>query len=400
MKIVGIIAAVVLVSGAAVGGYVLYDLSSTLTANAVDLEGQESVPPDIGELKGGVNMMLVGTDKCETSYSQYFGLRCEEDDGGERNDVNMILHISEEPRRVTVITIPRDLMLPIPECTDPDGNTTSAMSKQAINTTFETGGLNCVVKTASQLTGLDIPFAAKITWGGVIEITNAIGGVDVCVANGLVDEFTSLNLAPGTHNLKGYEALQFLRTRHGVGDGSDLGRISNQQVYMSALARKMISGEVLGNPGTLLKLAKTVLDNVTKSQSLTNPMLLVQIASAIKNVPFSDINFVQYPVLTDPDNPNKVVPDEDSAKTLFDALAANQEIKVTSHADGVVLEGDGTTPTDGSAPADGSTPTDGTPVPTEQADPTPAPTGPVSLPQNVKGQSAAQPTCSNGVGFN
>ncbi|MDR6866577.1 LCP family protein required for cell wall assembly [Microbacterium resistens] len=392
LKIIGVAMAVVLVSGVGVAAYVAYDLQSTFVANSVELDGQESVPPDIGSLKGGVNMLLVGTDKCEPSYSQYFGLRCEEDDGGERNDVNMLLHISDAPRRVTVITFPRDLMLPIPECTDTNGNIASATSKSPLNTAFEKGGLNglnCVVKTISQISGLEIPFAAKVTWGGVIEVTNAIGGVPVCIANGLTDEYTGLNFAPGTYNLAGWEALQFLRTRHGVGDGSDLGRVSNQQVYMASLARKVVSDEVLSNPATVLRLARTTIENVTPSASLTNPMLLAQIAMAVRTVPFEDINFLRYPVLTDPDDPNKVVPDETSADQLWAALLANQQLKTTGQDKEAVVNADGSTPAppaDTVPPADGVTPT---------TDP-----GVAVLPENIAGQSAADQTCSNGVGFN
>ncbi len=387
----GIVASVLLVAGVAVTGYVVYDLSHTFTANAVALDGQESVPPDIGAIKGGVNMLLVGSDICEAKYAAEFGDRCSDPGNeGERNDTNLLLHISDSPRRVTVITFPRDLMIPIPSCTDSDGNPTSEMSKQPLNVTLETGGpkngLACVARTISKLSGLDIQFAAKVTWGGVIDITNAIGGVDVCIANGITDPDTALNLAPGTHTLQGYEALQFLRTRHGVGDGSDLGRGSNQQVYMASLARKMVSSEVLGNPGTLLKLAHTVMSNVTPSTTLTSPTLLVQIALAMKDVPLDQINFVNYPVLTDPDNPNKVVPDENSADQLWAALAANQVIQVAGQRNDAVVSAT-PPPTDGGTPADTTTPA---PDPSSTA---------VALPSNVSGQSAAQQTCSNGNGY-
>ncbi len=185
------------------------------------------------------------------------------------------------------------------------------------------------MKTVSQLSGLNIPFAAKVTWGGVIQVTDAIGGVDVCLASGINDPNTGINWPAGTRNIKGLEALQFLRTRHGVGDGSDLGRISNQQQYMSRLARKLMSEDVLSNPATLYKLATTAVENITPSQSLTNPLTLVQIALAVKNVPFDEIVFVQYPVLTDPDNPNKVVPNKAAAEALWAALAANKPLKLT-----------------------------------------------------------------------
>jgi len=392
MKMLGIAVVVVLVSGVSVAAYVAYDLGHTFSANAVALDGAESVPPDIGAIKGGVNMLLVGSDACEPEFSAEFGDRCSDpENAGERNDTNLLLHISDSPRRVTVITFPRDLMVPIPSCTDAQGNTTSEMSKQPINVTLETGGLNCVVRTIHEVSGLDIQFAAKVTWGGVMKITDAIGGVDVCVANGMSDPDTGLELTAGTHTLQGYWALQFLRTRHGVGDGSDLGRGSNQQVYMSSLARKMVSAEVLGNPGTLLKLANTVMSNVTPSTTLTSPTLLVQIALAMKDVPLDQINFVNYPVLTDPDNPNKVVPDTDSADQLWAALAANQPIQVAGQRDDAVVSA---TPT----PTDPATDPGATVDPS--ATPTPgATTGPVELPKNISGQSAAQQTCSNGNGY-
>src|SRR3546814_4363986 len=73
----------------------------------------------------------------------------------------MRVHISDNPRRVTVVSFPRDLMIPIPSCTREDGSTTSAMSKQQINSAFSYGGLSCVVKTVSELSGQNIPFAAR-----------------------------------------------------------------------------------------------------------------------------------------------------------------------------------------------------------------------------------------------
>jgi LCP family protein required for cell wall assembly len=400
MRLVAVALAVVLVAGAGVTAWIFYDGVRSFTADAVELEGQAPVPPDIGAIEGGVNLFIAGTDECEPEFAQYFGDRCTGPDAeGNLNDVNMLVHISDNPRRVTVISFPRDLMVPIPSCTSPDGKTTSAMSKQQINSAFMYGGLSCVVKTVSELSGQNIPFAAKTSFGGVINITDAIGGVDVCIANGIRDKYTGIDWPAGNRNIQGIEALQFLRTRHGVGDGGDLGRISNQQQYMSKLARKLVSEDVLSNPATLYKLASTALENVDPSTSLTNPMTLVQIALAVKNVPFDDIVFVQYPTLTDPSDPNRVVPNKAAAEALWDALAANQPLELTgkaSQGEGVIVEdgGDGSTPTDGAtdAPSDGATdaPADGA---TEAPDPSQTA---VALPSSIAGQTAAQNTCSNG----
>lgn len=388
MKIVGVIVAVVLVSGASVAAYAAIDLTTTLTEDAVDLEGQDAVPPDIGAIEGGVNLFIAGTDACEPAYAGYFGERCTgADAGGELNDVNMLVHISDEPRRVTVISFPRDLMIPIPSCTREDGSTTSAMSKQPINSAYSVGGLGCVVKTVSQLSGLNIPFAAKVTWGGVIEITNAVGGVEVCLASGIRDRYTGIDWPAGNRTIAGYEALQFLRTRYGVGDGSDLSRVSNQQQYMSKLARKLVSEDVLSNPTTLYKLATIGVSNVTPSKTLTNPLTLVQIALAVKSVPFDEIVFVQYPTYSDPADRNKVVPNEAAAAALWAALATNRPLQLSGNAGSnggvVVVPGE---PTPEATPTGTPTPGATTP-PAEEA---------IVLPDAITGSTAAQDTCSNG----
>lgn len=397
LKIVGVVLAVVLVSGVGVAGYVLSSFTNTVTANAVELDDTKELPPDIGAYPGGFDILLAGVDTCEEKYAYLFGERCTgKDAGGTLNDVNLLVHVSAEPRRVTAVSFPRDLMLPIPECTDADGNTKSAMNKQPLNVAYEHGGegggLNCVAQTISKLTGEDIEFAAKVTFGGVIEITDAIGGVEVCLANPIKDKYTGLDMPAGTHTIQGMQALQFLRTRHGVGDGSDLGRIGNQQQYMSSLARKMISGEVLGNVPTMLRLADTGLNNLEASTSLADPMKIVQIALAVKSVPFEDIVFVQYPTATDPSDPNKVVPDKQAATALWDAIAANKQLQIThqnTKDDGVVVQ-EPETPAAPEAPATEAP----DPAATESA--APVPDDVAQLPSTIKGNSAAVQTCSNG----
>ena len=385
LKLIGIALAVVFVSGAAVVAYIATDLAGTVSANAVELDGQESIPPDIGAYEGGFNILLVGVDTCEDEYAHLFGERCSgKDSHGTLNDVNLLVHVSAEPRRVTAISFPRDLMIPIPSCEDADGNTYSAMSKQPLNSSWGYGELNCVARTISELSGQNIDFAAAVTFGGVIEITDAIGGVDVCVASHITDRHTALDLPPGTHNLKGYDALQFLRTRKGVGDGSDLGRIGNQQQYMSNLAKKMLSGEVLGNIPTMLRLATVAVDNLTPSESLADPMRLVQIGLAVKDTDLQDVVFLQYPTAADPDNSAKVVPLHSAADEMWAAIAANQRLTVTHENgsnEGVIVQDDGAGDEQQHTP-------DATDAPTT--------TEAIELPSTIKGNSAAQTTCSNG----
>ncbi|MCP2635998.1 LCP family protein [Microbacterium sp. HD4P20] len=390
LKIVAVVASVVLVSTAGVAAYALTDLATGLTDDAVALEGQEDLPPPtMGAIEGVVDLVLVGTDECEEEYAYLFGDRCTgADAAGQLNDVNMLVHISSNPRRVTVVSFPRDLMIGLPSCQREDGSQSSPTSRSQINEAWSRGGLSCVAKTISELSGQNVPYAAKVSFGNVINITDALGGVDVCIGNGgMRDRYTGIDWPAGPRTVQGVEALQFLRTRHGLENGSDLARISNQQQYMSSLARKLVSDEVLSDPGTLYRLATTAVDNITASESLANPLRIAQIAMAVNDVPFEDINFIQYPVNTDPIDPDRVVPDWERADELWAALEANEPIDLTNDQNltGGVITVD---PQPTEEPVE--------PAPTPGDTETPAPTETAVPLDDIPGQSAADQTCSAG----
>ena len=325
LRLAAIAAATIVVAAVGITSWIVADLGATYSADAVDLGG-EAPPPGFAELSGGANILVAGTDNCEPEYAEIFKERCVNAEEGTRSDVLMMVNISDAPRRVTVVSFPRDLLVDIPSCTDENGAETSPRYRQMINSAFSIGGLACSVETVRELTGMDIKYAASINWGGVIEVTNAIGGVDVCVATEMRDADSGINLQPGTHSLQGEEALAFLRARKSTANGSDLARIGNQQLYMSSLVRKITSEQVLTDPALLLKLARTILSAVDPSTSLTNPVTLVEMGLALKDIPTSDYVFVQYPAADAPDDPNRVVPITSAAAELFDAIERNEPL--------------------------------------------------------------------------
>ena len=392
LKLLAIGLTVAVVAAVAVGGFYAWSLSQRLQEAAVPLPDAPSQAPSLSEYAGAFDVLIVGTDECDDQIKEAFGERCSDPGAeGDRNDVNLLVHVSDAPRRATVVSFPRDLQLEIPECTNEDGSVSSGSWKASINTAYEAGGLACVASTVSNLTGQQIPFAAKVSFGNVVNITDAVGGVEVCIGGDGIDDYDAgISWEPGPRVVQGYDALAFLRTRKGIGDGSDLARIGNQQQYMSRLLNKMRSDEVLTNPGTLLGLANTAANNVTPSESLADPVRIAQLAYTLKDVPLSDTTFVQYPVLTDPDNDNRVVPDLDAAAVLWDALDRNAPIALTGELganEGVTL--DPSAPT--AEPTSPETPTPGA------TDATPGPEV-VELPSNVSGSKADQATCSRGNG--
>lgn len=382
------------VFGASAGGvaaYAVWDTVSALGESSIELAGDASLPPSIGEIEGGVNVLLVGSDSCEGQDVALFP-RCAdaEDAPGERNDVTMLVHISDAPRRITVVSFPRDMLVAIPACPDGEGGEYSAMSSQPLNASYTYGGLACTAMTIEQLTGEEIHFAGAIRWTGVIDMSDAIGGVDVCVSGDVSDVHTGLSLTAGSHTLQGVEALQFLRMRHGIGDGSDLGRISNQQQFMSSMVRKLKSDEVLSSPEVLFRFATTAVGltrseppQLVLSSQLANPTRMVQIAMAANDVPYEDILFVQYPTEYTEDYID-VLPLTDAADQLFAALRANQPLTLTGEASqgsAVEVTGQAADPADAAA----------TPAPSE---PAAAEQPRVELPTEIAGTTAAQVTCT------
>lgn len=379
---------VLALSGISVAAYAVWGLASGL--KTVDLvvseeeqEALDAVAAGTQSLDGALTILLVGSDSRADSIL---------DDGetGELNDVNLLLHISADHQNATVVSFPRDLMVPIPSCPSSDGGYYSAMSEQMLNTALSYGGLPCVALTVESLTGMNVPYAGLITFDGVIGVSNAIGGVTVCLTEPIEDEYTGLSLPAGDVTLQGLDALQFLRTRHGVGNGGDVSRISNQQIFMSALVRQLQSSDTLGNPVKVYGLAKAGIQNMTLSSNMATVQFMQALAGTVKDIDLERINFVQYPSFPHPYEAGRLTPDYASAQLLFDVLGSGQSFEVTGRGEAVV---------DTSAPAEvpAEVPAEDVPaeeVPVEETEAPPS--GPVKLPENITGQSAANQTCSAG----
>ncbi|MBG6059266.1 LCP family protein required for cell wall assembly [Cryobacterium sp. MP_M5] len=375
--------AVVLVSGVSVAALATYDVAASVQA-PVHLTNETKGPvPQIGAIPGGVNLLVVGSDT-RKGQDPVFG---PEDSTGDLNDVTMLLHISEDHTNASVISFPRDMFVPIPACPDPSGGTFDSMSRQKINTTLTYGGLACTVLTVEKLTGLSIPYAAEVQFSGVMAMSTAVGGVPVCVAEEIQDDHTDTYLTPGMHTLEGVAALQFLRTRHGVGDGSDLTRINNQQVFMSALVRTVKSASTLSDPLKVYSLAKAVTANMQLSTNLNNVSTIASIAVALKDIDLNKVAFVQVPTGAATGGVIPLQPDFDD---LFTAVAADQPLQLGgSTGRGATLDPSATpAPTDPAVEA----PTD----PNATPDPAATTPGVTVLPDSVTGQTAGELTCSVG----
>lgn len=230
-------------------------------------------------------------------------------------DVEMLIHVSADRTNASITSIPRDTEVQLPACTDPATGTTVAAHRDRINSSLQYGPA-CTLKAVHQLTGVTLDHFAVIDFAGVITMSDAIGGVPVCVDNNVYDTYSHLKLAKGSHTLKGKSALAFLRTRHGFGDGSDIGRTVGQHLFLSSMLRKLESASTLANPVRLYSLANAATKAVTVDTGLGDIGKLTGLASQLNKIPGKRITFTTLPTIPDPRNPNVVVEASDAQALL------------------------------------------------------------------------------------
>ncbi|WP_455248142.1 LCP family protein [Streptomyces xantholiticus] len=220
-------------------------------------------------------------------------------------------------------------------CDRGDG-TTSKPHRFKINEAFAIGGTKgdvggaaaCTIKTIEQNTGLRIDHFLSVDFQGFKGMVDAVDGIEVCPEHAIHDKKAHLDLESGCQTVKGEQALGYVRTRHSVGDGSDIGRIGRQQEFMRALAAK--AQEKLTSPGALYDVLDSATRSVTTDPALAGIEPLVDLASSVKDIPEDRLTFLTVPnypreldVPTDKANISWQYP---QAQDLFTALAKDEEI--------------------------------------------------------------------------
>ncbi|MFE6866450.1 LCP family protein [Kitasatospora sp. NPDC057692] len=201
----------------------------------------------------GTNWLIVGSDSRNgLSDAQEEDLHTGHA-GGKRSDSMMILHVGDNGN--TLMSIPRDSWVPIPEHTGENGKPVKATTAK-INSAFATGGGKLLAQTVETNTGIRIDHYAEIGFAGFVGIVDSVGGVDMCIEQDVKDKDSGLDLKAGCQTLDGTEALAFVRQRHQMAD-QDLGRMRNQQKFLGALAKQAASPATVLNPFTFYPLVSS-----------------------------------------------------------------------------------------------------------------------------------------------
>jgi len=348
LKYTAITAGVALVG--AIGGGYLYvrHLNSDLKSDPLHADPGVHVAAPKPNAAGQtpLNILMIGSDTRDTTADRDLG--GSDDNSLPHADVEMLIHLSADRTNISVLSIPRDTTVQIANCNGHQGTT-------AIITDSLNYGPGCTVDTWEKLTGIDINAYMMIDFSGVVNMTNAVGGVPVCTKENVQDPGGShLELAAGTHTIKGEQALEWLRTRHAFGDGTDIGRTAAQHLYLNSLIRKFQSAGTLSDPFTLNRLAQAAVGSLTVSPSLKSITALSSLALQLIKVPAANVTTVTMPFVYGayPADARPVLTDADSYK-VFQMIA--NDIPLST------LKGTKTTkstPTPAAGPTPGAAPVD------------------------------------------
>ncbi|OKJ99819.1 transcriptional regulator [Streptomyces sp. CB03234] len=314
-----------LILGTAGAGYLYYEhLNDKIKKDDLTL-GKNKMPEHKANAAGQtpLNILLIGSDARNSKANQDLGGARETFDGPPLADVQMLVHLSADRSNISVVSMPRDTMLKIPECRDPD---TGKVYRESLfaqtNESLNRGGPGCTVATWVELTGIPIDHFMMIDFAGVVSMADAVGGVPVCVDKNIESRTTTgegsgLKLPKGTHPIKGEQALQWLRTRYGWVGGTDLERAKAQHMYMNSMVRELRKNAKLTDPNKLRKLAEAATEALTVDKGLDTIGKLYDLGEQLKSVPTARITMTTMPNFYTPRRSGKVEPTPGEAEELF-----------------------------------------------------------------------------------
>jgi LCP family protein required for cell wall assembly len=325
------VAAVVIVAAGTLGVYLKYRaVFDSITRVTVPGTALGHRPPAYNT--NSQNILVYGDDTRTglTPHQQYI-LHAGHDQTN-NTDTIMLVHISPGHHHLTVVSIPRDTMVPVYECDKGPGYSGQQANPAGvvqINSLLQIGGPTCLWKTVEQVTGVRIDHFIGIGLLGFVKVVNDLGGVNVCVPFKVNDTVSGLKLNQGEQHISGIQALAFWRTRENLGNGSDLERIQRDQFMSAQVVKGVLHSGLLSNPIRLLKVVSDAAASMTTDAGMTVSDL-VGIGQSFRNLSGQDVQFITVPNEPWMQNANRVQLMQPQAGRVFAAIARDMTVPKVS----------------------------------------------------------------------
>ncbi|MCP2335683.1 LCP family protein [Actinomadura rupiterrae] len=288
LAVVSVAAATLAVSGSLSAYGYYYRLQSSIHHEDPDAMLGKDRPK---KLNASVNLLLLGSDSRAGGNAKYG--RGHQSEAPKADSV-ILVHIAAGGGRAYGVSIPRDLVVPIPSCPKKKGPPTPALSLAMFNSAFARGGPTCTIRTVEKFSGIHIDHFVQVDFTGFKGLTEAVGGVSICLPKAVHDPKSGLNLPKGTSVVKGETALEFVRARYTLGDGTDTQRMRRQQQFMASFARQAMTSGVLSSPSRLNKLLGTGARSMTTDRALSLSEML-RLAQGVRGLSADSLKFVTLP---------------------------------------------------------------------------------------------------------
>ncbi|MDW4904899.1 LCP family protein [Streptomyces sp. ADMS] len=330
LKAVGFTLAGTLVLAAAGAGYAYWHLNHNIKSVDINSALGDNRPAKTQSLptagasasatplpSEALNILVLGSDSRSGTRNQALGGGSSE---GARSDTAMVVHLDEGRTKATIVSIPRDTLVTRPSCPLSDGDSTAEAYGVMFNTAYSVGGPVCAVKTVESMTNVRMDHYLEIDFAGFADLVDALGGVTVTTEEDIHDDDSHLDLAAGEHHLDGTQALALARTRHGIGDGSDLGRIGLQQKLVRALLQQISSTNLLTSPTRLYQVADVATAGLTTDTGLNSLSELMSLGQSLQGLSADELTTVTMPVVPAASDANRVVAQQPEAAELWASL--------------------------------------------------------------------------------
>jgi len=318
--------AVVLALATGLGVVYLYrHLNGNL--DVVDVTDQLGDRPEKQEVAGPqepLNVLVMGSDDRDAAGNN---IDNQELGSSDRSDTTILMHLSADRKRAYGISIPRDSLVTRPTCKSEDGETIPGGTDVMWNEAFALGGPGCTIRQFEKTTGVFVDHYVVVDFAGFESMVNAIDGVPVCIPEDIVDPAHGINIPKGTREVEGREALNYVRARYTLGDGSDIGRIKRQQAFIAAMANKVMSAGTLARFDRLVGFLNASTKSLQVDPGLENVIKIAKLGVGFQHIGLNNIQFITVPWKYDqrPEYRGRVtwLP---QAKQLWDKIAADEPL--------------------------------------------------------------------------